>query len=412
MMELSDFVRLLKYQNPHSEVWWDASPTVYAGFRKLLLSRYSQCTSYIEQLLPQLWRDTPGGVSGATTNPKLVARALLEHAHMNQHWVQALDPDLPAARRARQLYDRLIVEGARLLYPLWASSDRRVGWLSAQVDTTQLHSTELMVARGLELARLAPNVMVKVPGSQHGYSAIEQLVAHGCSVNNTLCFSVSQCAAAVAAIARGRLLARENQVDTRSAEYVVSFMIGRFGDEPQFDQQARRCGITLTQADKRWAELAVYQALQALLQRWQTPVRLLLCSLRVDTDEHDQAFSWHLERTGADTTVYTMTPDIIEFLVQRQASGKPVVPASGRWRIPEQVMSKLLCIPYFTDAYFENTLDAAAFEQQPAFITARNEACTAHGQLQAFVEGFARQELNATPMSGSLLKACLTGARP
>jgi transaldolase len=412
MMELPDFVRLLKSQNPDSEVWWDASPTTYAAFRELVLRRYPQLTSHIEQLLSAFWLDTKSGISGATTNPRLVAQALLEDADITHDWIVALTPDSSTANRARQVYDRLIVEGARLLRPLWTLSGGRLGWLSAQVDTTQLHSAELLVARGLELARLSPNVMIKVPGSLNGYNAIEQLVAKGCSINNTLCFTASQLSAGLAAIHRGRLLARQNQVDVSSAQYVITFMIGRFGDEPQFEQQARQCGITLTQTDKRWAELAIYQALQVVLQHWQTPARLLLCSLRVDTNEHGEAFAWHLERTGADTTVYTLTPAIIDFLLQRQASGKPVLPASRRWSIPDEVMNKLLRIPYFTDACFENGLDAAAFEHHPAFITARNEACTAHGQLQAFVEGFARQALNATPMPSGWRHTSQTGAQP
>lgn len=411
-MDIPDFVRLLKSQNQDSEVWWDASPTQFAGFRQLVLQRYPQLTLYIEQLLSEFELDIENGITGATTNPKLVLRALLEQADIKHDGVDALERGLPPANRARQLYDQLIAEGARLLHPLWMLSGGRLGWLSAQVDTTQLHSTELLVARGLELARLSPNVMVKVPGSLNGYTAIEHLVAKGCSINNTLCFTVSQCAAGLAAIHRGRLRARQNQVDVSSAQYVISFMIGRFGDEPRFGQQARRCGITLTQTDKRWAELAIYQALQALLQRWQIPARLLLCSLRVDTDEHGQSFAWHLERTGAATTVYTLTPEIIEFLLQRHASGNPVLPASEGWRVPVEVMNKLLRIPYFTDAYFENALDTAAFEHHPAFVTARNEACTAHGQLQAFVEGFARQGLNATPIPNARFDTSLSGARP
>lgn len=410
-MDLPDFARLLKSQNPDSEVWWDASPTLYADFRNLVLGRYPQISSHIEKLLPKFWLDTEGGLTGATTNPKLVARALLEDADITHDWVAALEPDPLSQNRARQLYDRLIVEGARELHPLWRLSGGRLGWLSAQVDTTQLHSTELLLARGYELSRLAPNVMVKVPGSLNGYKAIEQLVAKGCSINNTLCFTASQLNAGLEAIHRGRLKARQNQVDVSGAQYVISFMIGRFGDEPQLDQQARQCGITLTQTDKRWAELAIYYSLEVLLQRWQIPARLLLCSLRVDTDEHGEAFAWHLERTGADTTIYTMTPQIIEFLLQRQASGKPVLPASRRWHIPDDVMNKLLRIPYFTDAFFENGLDAAAFEHHPAFITARNEACVAHGQLEAVVEGFARQGLNATPMPDVWRHTSLTGAR-
>ncbi|HEY0287058.1 MAG TPA: transaldolase family protein [Pseudomonas sp.] len=388
-MDIPEFVRALKDQSSDSEVWWDASPTEYETFRKLLFDRYPSMLNYISQLLPEHFLDTPAGISGATTNPRLIARAVLEHADIWHDAIKIIDHQLPAAHRARQLYDQLIGEGARQLHPLWILSRRRYGWLSAQVDTTQLNDVEGMVKRGLELAQISPNVMIKVPGSLAGYQAIERLVAQGCSINNTLCFTVSQAAACLDAIHRGQLLARQKKVDVSTAQYVITFMIGRFGDEQQFNQYARQRGIALSDTDKRWAELAMYQALQALLQRRSTPARLLLCSLRVDTNQQGEEYAWHLERTGADTTLYTLTPEIIEFLVRRQASGLPVLPIRQRLRIPDEVMNKLLCIAYFTDAYFEGGIEPAAFENHPAFITARNEACIAHGQLQGFVDGFA-----------------------
>ncbi|WP_268797079.1 transaldolase family protein [Pseudomonas huanghezhanensis] len=322
------------------------------------------------------------------------------------HWheqVSALEPHLFTNEKSRAVYDQVIAESARHFHPLWTLSRHKYGWLSAQVETTHLHSVDTVVARGLELARLSPNVMVKVPGSQNGYRAIERLVANGCSINNTLCFTVSQFNAAIAAIQSGRLLARRKHVDLSNAQYVITFMIGRFGDEPEFDLQARQRGITLTASDKRWAEVAIYQALQASLQCRYTQVQLLLCSVRVDIDEVGYEHSWHLERTGADATLYTLTPEVIEFLLRRQANGTPVLPAAQRLRIPDEVLSKLLCIPYFVEAYFERAIKPAAFEHHPAFIRARDEASVAHSQLQAFVERSA--VALAHPMLNPVLKA-------
>jgi transaldolase len=409
-MGLPDFARVLKAQNPDSEIWWDASPTRYADFRASALDRYPGVARYIKRLLPEQWLDTGTGITGATTNPRLVARAVLEQAALGHDWLTALNSHLPAVDQARQLHDQVVAEGARLLYPLWKASSGRHGWLSAQVDITHMHRIERTVARGRELAQLSPNVMIKVPGSLNGFEAVERLVALGCSINCTLCFTVSQFFAALAAIHRGQMRARQLNVDLSHARYVITFMIGRFGDEPLFDLHARQRGILLTDTDKRWAELALYQALQALLQRWQTSAQLLLCSLRVDRDAWGQEQSWHLERTGADATLYTLTPDIIDFLLRRQAEGRPVLPAAQRQRIPEEVMNRLLCIPYFTDAYFERGIDPAAFEHHPAFITARQYACVGHGQLQAFVGHCTTPGSSALPIATWPWRGPSTGA--
>lgn len=387
-MEISEYVRALKRLNSDSEVWWDSSPSLYGPFRKLLMKHHPYLFSYIKRLLPIHFLDPSVGISGATTNPGLIAKAALENAGAWFESMGLIERQLPIAERAQLLYDQLVSDGAHQLHPLWVMSARRYGWFSAQIDTGQIRDSARMVTRGLALSKLGPNVMIKVPGSEAGYRAIEQLVAKGRSINNTLCFSVSQVSACLSAIHRGQSLARHKNIDTASARYVISFMIGRFGDEPAFEEQARRAGITLTATDKRWAELAIYQAIQALLQRWETPARLLLCSLRVDVDENGEESCWHLEKTGACTTLYTLRPEMIEFLLRRHTDGSPVLPAGQSVQVPERVMNKLLCIPYFTEAYFLGGIADADFETQSAFITARNEACIAHRQLESFVDGF------------------------
>jgi transaldolase len=250
-------------------------------------------------------------------------------------------------------------------------------------------SADALVARGLQLASLAPNIMLKVPGSEAGYQAIEDLVAQGCSINNTFCFTVSQVAACLKAIQAGQLRARLRGVDTGQAHYVISFMIGRLGPESEFERQAVQRQLRLTASDRRWAEIAVYQAMQALMRRHQTPARLLLCSLKIDIDACGREHCWHLQRTGADTTLYTLTPQIIEFLIRRQQQKHPITPAGGWVQMPKRVLQRLMAIPYFNQAYFEGDLAPWEFAQHPAFRTASQYAREGQDTLLAFVKGIA-----------------------
>ena len=70
-----------------------------------------------------------------------------------------------------------------------------------------------IVRDGLELAEIAPNVVVKVPTMVEGLAATKELAKHGVPVNMTLCFSVPQAILAARAGAR----------------YISPF-IGRFDD--------------------------------------------------------------------------------------------------------------------------------------------------------------------------------------
>jgi transaldolase len=154
-----------------------------------------------------------------TTNPRLVTAVILEK---REYWSSRFNPaSLSAGELHKKLYNEVIVEGAAALHPRWVRSDQAEGWMCAQVDPVDVRCTERMSARGLELHQLAPNVMVKVPGSLEGLDTVEQLVAQGASVNITFCFNVSQFQAGIQAIERGMARARSNGVDTSRCHYVM-----------------------------------------------------------------------------------------------------------------------------------------------------------------------------------------------
>ncbi|UZJ59179.1 transaldolase [Pseudomonas sp. KU26590] len=339
----------------------------------------------ITELLPDELSRSVAGVSGATTNPSLISQAVMSNAAHYRDFLHTLPTSLPAETRLRLLYDQMIIDSAQPLLPLFKHSKQRYGWLSAQIEGGHWMNQDALVARGLELAALAPNVMIKIPGSAQGYRAIEQLVARGCSINNTFCFTVSQLDACLKAIHAGRQRALANGVNTERARYVVSFMIGRLGAEPEFERQARASRIHLGATDKRWAELAVYQAMQALMRKRETPAQLLLCSIKVDTDARGREHCWHLQRTGADTTLYTLTPQLIEFLVRRQQAGRSIAPATEWVQIPGKVLDRLLAIPYFNQAYFEGGLTPDEYARHPAFLTASNDVRLGVQRLHGFI---------------------------
>ena len=64
------------------------------------------------------------------------------------------------------------------------------GPVSAEVVTVK---TDDMYAEGRELAKVADNIVVKIPMIEDGLPAIRRLAADGIRVNVTLCFSAPQC---------------------------------------------------------------------------------------------------------------------------------------------------------------------------------------------------------------------------
>lgn len=368
----------LKLNDPCSEVWWDSSTAVYAPFKNHLLEKYPAAAASIEHLMPDSFSQARGFCS-VTTNPRLVTAVILEK---REYWASRFNlASLSPAELRKQLYNEVIAQGAAALRPLWVQSAQAQGWICAQVDPGDVRCTERMTARGVELRQLAPNVMVKVPGSLEGMETVEGLVAQGASVNITFCFTVSQFQAGIQAIERGMATARGNGIDTRHCKYVITFMIGRFACQPEFALQAAERGLALDPEELRWAELLIYEQIQALVAASNVPVKCLLSSIKIDVDARGSKHCWHLEKTGLSTTCYTLTPEVVEFLIERESHGKPVLPASEPLQPPPSTFAKLIRIPYFCDAYFIDSIEAYDFGNHEAFINACNEANSAHRRL-------------------------------
>lgn len=372
------YIERLKRNDQCSEVWWDSSPVVYAPYKRHLLDKYPAAVAHIEQLMPDDLSQ-PWGLSSVTTNPRLVTAAILDK---REYWSSRFNlAGLSCGALRNKLYNEVISEGASALKPLWVHSAQADGWISAQVDPSDVRCAERMIARGLELHRLAANVMVKVPGSLEGIATVEQLVAQGVSVNITFCFTVSQFQAGIQALERGLATARSNGIDTGRCKYVITFMIGRFACQPEFALQAAERGLALAPEELRWAELLIYQQIQALVAASKVPVKTLLSSIKVDVDERGHKHCWHLEKTGLTATCYTLTPDVVEFLIERESHGKPVAPASEPVQAPPATFAKLIGIPYFCEAFLLDGIEPYDFGNHEAFINACTEANSAHRRL-------------------------------
>jgi transaldolase len=126
------------------------------------------------------WAARAGLIDGVTTNPSLVAKVAGDR-----------DP-------------------RDMLRDICAAVD---GPVSAEVVGVQ---TDDMYREGRELAKLADNIVVKIPMIEDGIVAVRRLVAEGIRVNVTLCFSSLQCLVAAKA----------------GATYVSPF-IGRIDDAGQ-----------------------------------------------------------------------------------------------------------------------------------------------------------------------------------
>ena len=109
-----------------------------------------------------------------------------------------------------KLIEEISAKGAELLLPIYEREGGVNGRLSIQTDPRYHRSVERMVAQAQHFDALAPNMIVKIPVTKAGVTAIEEATYRGISINATVSFSVPQALAVAEAVERG-LRRREDE---------------------------------------------------------------------------------------------------------------------------------------------------------------------------------------------------------
>ncbi|MFC6476737.1 transaldolase family protein [Pseudomonas asuensis] len=135
------------------------------------------------------------------------------------------------------VYEYLAVEdiqqAADILRPVYDRLNGRDGYVSLEVSPYLAMDTEatLIEARRLWKAVDRPNLMVKVPGTEAGAAAIQQLIAEGINVNVTLLFSRESYRAVAEAYMAGLEARAQAGEDISRIASVASFFISRIDSE-------------------------------------------------------------------------------------------------------------------------------------------------------------------------------------
>lgn len=170
-----------------------------------------------------------GGIAGITTNPSIFEKAVMGNA--------VYDADIEAGVRAGlpvyKIYESLIFEDIRnacdILRPVYEASDGLDGYVSIEVPPTIAHDTSATIEEARryyeEIGR--ENVMIKIPGTDEGLPAVEQMLSEGISVNVTLLFSVASYVEAAWTYIRGLEKRLESGKDISKIASVASFFLSR-----------------------------------------------------------------------------------------------------------------------------------------------------------------------------------------
>lgn len=132
------------------------------------------------------------GISGVTSNPSIFEKAIAE----SHDYDTAIRQLVEEGKSAEEIYQVLTVDdiqrGADLLRPAYDRSQGADGFISLEVSPKLANDTNGTIeeARRLWKEVSRPNVMIKVPGTEAGLPAIQQLIQDGININITLLFGL------------------------------------------------------------------------------------------------------------------------------------------------------------------------------------------------------------------------------
>ncbi|MGQ9621924.1 MAG: transaldolase family protein [Candidatus Caldatribacteriaceae bacterium] len=322
----------LKERNPNLEIWWDAHP----GFYQVFLSNLKE-KGIDEGALSVLHRwmsHNEGGFfffDGVTTNPPLVLK-LLEARPLVIERVKELGQCFSLNGRYSwfDLYWMVGKLGTDKFLSNFYRRGRKFGFVCMQVDPRYNQDEEKMKFQALKLARINPNLMVKIPATRAGLSVMEELVSLGISVNATSCFCVPQVVQVAMAMKRGFEKGQARGVDYSGWRSVITMMIGRWEASPELIGEAKNRGMTLEEEDLRFfGILMAYRATEEV-KTLQAPAKVLVCSTR----KGPGAGYLHLEEISKLPVVITMNPEAIEWgmtLLRKDRASVPFEVPSSIW---------------------------------------------------------------------------------
>ena len=265
------------------------------------------------------------GLRGMTTNPtifeKAVAGSELYDEDIRRLALQGKQPS--------EIFEALAIEDVRaacdLFLPIHHRSGGLDGLVSIEVAPTLAHDAAATIVESERLwKRIArPNVMIKIPGTREGLSAITRALAQGINVNVTLLFGVSRYREVVDAFFSGldRRLASGQPLAGVSS--VASFFVSRVDGkiDPLLDEMAAAGRVDPSQGAGLRSRAAIANACAAYAvfeelfasARWQalaTRGAMIQRPLWASTSTKDPRLSdvYYVEALIGDRTVNTLPP--------------------------------------------------------------------------------------------------------
>ena len=265
------------------------------------------------------------GIRGVTSNPTIFQKAMADSSDYDDQFNSLVEKERKTVEHA--YWDMVaddISDALEVLRPVYDASEGRDGFVSLEVAPSLAPDTEgtIQAARNLHERIAEPNLFVKIPATEPGIPAIQQMIAEGRNINVTLIFSLDRYDAVIEAYLAGL---EAFKGDLSQVTSVASFFVSRVDTE--VDRRLEEIGTDDALALRGKAAVAqaklAYQLFlerfsgarwEALEQRGARVQRPLWASTSTKNPEYDELL--YVNSLIGDNSVNTMPDKTIEAFLE------------------------------------------------------------------------------------------------
>src|SRR3954451_10964880 len=250
---------------------------------------------------------------GVTSNPTIFNQAILGAADYDDQ----LGECARAGKSTREIFQEMAIkdiqDGCDVLRSVYDETNGYDGYVSFEVDPDLAFDTGKTMEQAREYWRRVdrPNLMIKIPGTDAGVPAIEEMIYEGLNINVTLLFAVAAYERVAEAFIRG-LERRHAEGKSVEMQSVASFFVSRVDSEVDKrleglgrEDLAGRAGLANARAAyRRYKEIFHGERFAALREAGASVQRPLWASTGVKNPKYSDTM--YVDGLVAPETVNTM----------------------------------------------------------------------------------------------------------
>jgi transaldolase len=172
-------------------------------------------------------------VVGVTTNPTIFAGALAKGEGYQAQVAELAKAGVSASEAIFEITTKDVSDACDIFSSVYKETNGFDGRVSIEVEPDLAEDAVATIKQAKELFAKVnrENVMIKIPATKQGLSAITAVVAAGISVNVTLIFSLQRYREVIAAYIEGVRQAKATGHDISKIHSVASFFVSRVDSE-------------------------------------------------------------------------------------------------------------------------------------------------------------------------------------